>query len=58
MPRVRDPLRASTRGSGELIAAAIRGGARRVIVGVGGSATTDGGLAALEALGWSFGAGR
>jgi glycerate kinase len=55
MPRVRDPLRASTRGTGELIAAAIRGGARSVIVGVGGSATTDGGLAALEALGWSLG---
>jgi glycerate kinase len=55
VPRVRDPLRASTRGTGELIAAAIRAGARRVIVGVGGSATTDGGLAALEALGWSFG---
>jgi glycerate kinase len=53
--RRRDPLRASTRGTGELIAAAIRAGARRVIVGVGGSATTDGGLAALEALGWSFG---
>jgi len=51
----RDPLRASTRGTGELIAAAIRGGAARVIVGVGGSATTDGGLAALEALGWSLG---
>jgi glycerate kinase len=56
VPRERDPLRASTRGTGELIAAAIRGGARRVIVGVGGSATTDGGLAALEALGWSLGA--
>ena len=51
----RDPLRASTRGTGELIAAAIRGGASHVIVGVGGSATTDGGLAALEALGWSLG---
>ena len=38
-----DPLRASTRGTGELIAAAIRAGARRVVVGVGGSATTDGG---------------
>jgi glycerate kinase len=49
-------LRASTRGTGELIAIAIRAGARRVIVGVGGSATTDGGLAAIEALGWSFGA--
>jgi glycerate kinase len=54
VPRVRDPLRASTRGTGELIAAAIRAGAKRVIVGVGGSATTDGGLAALEALGWSL----
>jgi glycerate kinase len=48
-----DPLRASTRGTGELIAAALRAGARDVIVGVGGSATTDGGLGALEALGWS-----
>jgi glycerate kinase len=56
LPRVSDPLRASTRGTGELIATALRAGARRVIVGVGGSATTDGGLAALEALGWSFGA--
>jgi glycerate kinase len=51
----RDPLRASTRGTGELLAAVIRGGASRVIVGVGGSATTDGGLAAIEALGWSLG---
>jgi glycerate kinase len=51
----RDPLRASTRGTGELLAAVIRGGASHVIVGVGGSATTDGGLAALEALGWTFG---
>lgn len=49
-----DPLRASTRGTGELIAVALRGGARRVVVGVGGSATTDGGLAAVEALGWSL----
>ena len=49
-----DPLRASTRGTGELINAALRAGARRVIVGVGGSATTDGGLAAVEALGWSL----
>lgn len=50
-----DPLRASTRGTGELVAAALRAGARRVLVGVGGSASTDGGLAAVEALGWSFG---
>ena len=50
----RDPLRASSRGTGELIAIAIREGARRVLVGVGGSASTDGGLAAVEALGWSL----
>jgi glycerate kinase len=46
-----DPLRATTRGTGELIAAAIAAGAREIIVGVGGSATTDGGLGAVEALG-------
>ena len=50
-----DPLRASTRGTGELIAAARRGGARSILVGVGGSASTDGGLAAVEALGWALG---
>jgi glycerate kinase len=49
-----DPLAASTRGTGELIAAAARQGARRIVVGVGGSATTDGGLAAVQALGWSL----
>lgn len=49
-----DPLRATTRGTGELIAAALRAGARRVVVGVGGSATTDGGLGAVEVLGWSL----
>jgi glycerate kinase len=46
----RDAWRASTRGTGELIAAAARGGARDVVVAVGGSATTDGGAGALEAL--------
>jgi glycerate kinase len=45
-----DPIRASTTGTGELIAAAVMGGARRVVVGMGGSATTDGGLAALRVL--------
>lgn len=45
-----DPLRATTRGTGELVAAAIRAGARRVVVGCGGSATTDGGAGALEIL--------
>jgi glycerate kinase len=50
-----DPLRASTRGTGELLTAVGRAGVRRVLVGVGGSATTDGGLGALDALGWSLG---
>lgn len=45
-----DPVSASTTGTGELIAAALDGGARRVLVGVGGSATTDGGLGALRAM--------
>ena len=45
-----DPLAASTRGTGELIAAALDAGAERVIVAVGGSATTDGGAGALEVL--------
>jgi glycerate kinase len=45
-----DPIAASTHGTGELIAAALEAGASRVIVGVGGSATTDGGLGALRAI--------
>lgn len=45
-----DPRAATTTGVGELIAAAIEAGARRVLVGVGGSATTDGGLPAVRAL--------
>jgi glycerate kinase len=45
-----DPVAASTAGVGELIATALDAGADRVIVGVGGSASTDGGLAALRAL--------
>lgn len=49
-PEGNDPLRASTVGTGELIAAALDHGFRRVVVGVGGSATTDGGLGCLRAL--------
>lgn len=45
-----DPIAASTRGTGELIAEALDLGAKRIFVGHGGSATTDGGLAALQAL--------
>ena len=47
----RDPLGATTRGTGELIAAGLERGARRIVVGVGGSASTDGGAGALAALG-------
>jgi glycerate kinase len=46
----RDPWSASTRGTGELIAAAARAGATEVLVAVGGSATSDGGAGAVEAL--------
>ncbi len=45
-----DAVAATTYGTGELIAAALDAGARRIIVGVGGSATTDGGLGALRAV--------
>ena len=45
-----DPVAASTYGTGELISTAVEAGARHVVVGVGGSATTDGGLGALRAM--------
>jgi glycerate kinase len=45
-----DPVAASTVGTGELIGTAVDSGARRVLVGLGGSASTDGGLGALRAL--------
>jgi len=46
-----DPMRASTVGTGQLIVRAVSLGARRVIVGCGGSATTDGGAGALGVIG-------
>ena len=46
-----DPLRATSRGAGELITRALDGGARRILVGIGGSACTDGGAGLLAALG-------
>jgi glycerate kinase len=49
-PGERDPERASSAGTGELIAAAIASGASRVWVAAGGSATTDGGRGAVDAL--------
>jgi glycerate kinase len=49
-PSSRDAEAASTYGTGELIAAAVDAGARRVLLAAGGSATTDGGVGAIEAL--------
>jgi glycerate kinase len=46
-----DAIAASTYGTGELIGAALDAGARRIVVGLGGSATTDGGLGAIRAIG-------
>jgi glycerate kinase len=46
----RDPVKASTFGTGHLIAAALDAGARTVLVAAGGSATTDGGAGAIKAL--------
>lgn len=49
-PSGNDPVAATTRGTGELVVAALETGAERVIVGVGGSASTDGGVGALAVL--------
>ena len=50
-PSERDPTAASTYGTGELLRAVLDAGVRRIDLGVGGSATTDGGLGILAALG-------
>ena len=49
-----DPLQATTYGTGELIAAALDLGCRNILVGLGGSATVDGGCGAAQALGVRF----
>ena len=54
---LRDPTRTSSRGAGELLAAAVRTGARRVVVGLGGSATNDAGAGALVGLADALGVG-
>jgi len=53
-PQELDPMRASTLGTGELVAEALQAGARRVMVGLGGSATVDCGTGAANALGIRF----
>lgn len=47
----RDAVAASSRGTGELVLVAVEAGARRVLVAAGGSATTDGGAGAIDAIG-------
>lgn len=51
---VRDPLRATTRGVGELLLDAAERGVKRVLLGLGGSATNDGGVGMAAALGFRF----
>jgi glycerate kinase len=53
-PERLDPLHASTHGVGELIRAALDHGAQRIILGIGGSATHDGGTGLVQALGGRF----
>ena len=50
----RDPRITSTRGTGELIIAAAASGAHRIIIGIGGSATNDGGAGMARAFGYRF----
>lgn len=50
----KDPLRASTYGVGEMIADALKRGCKNFIIGIGGSATNDGGIGMLKALGFEF----
>lgn len=50
----RNPMKASSMGTGELIRNAIENGANEIIIGIGGSATNDGGMGMAEALGFRF----
>ncbi|GBL53131.1 glycerate kinase [Pseudomonas citronellolis] len=53
-PELRDVTRTTSYGTGELIRAALEAGARKIILGLGGSATNDGGMGLLQALGVRF----
>jgi glycerate kinase len=53
-PEMRDPMRSTTFGTGQLMLEAIGAGAREVIIGIGGSATVDGGCGCAQALGVRF----
>ena len=53
-PELRDPMKTTTYGVGELIKDALSRGVRRFIIGIGGSATNDGGAGMLQALGFDL----
>ncbi len=53
-PPQRDPTKTTTYGVGELIRAAMDARASRILIGIGGSSTTDGGTGCAQALGWRF----
>lgn len=53
-PEEQNPLFTSTYGTGQLIRAAIERGASQILLGLGGSATNDGGMGMATALGWAF----
>ncbi|HPN84340.1 MAG TPA: glycerate kinase [Victivallales bacterium] len=50
----RNPLKTTSKGVGELIAKAVASGAKKIILGIGGSATCEGGIGALSAMGVKF----
>lgn len=53
-PAARNPLKTTTHGTGELIRDALDAGVRHIIIGIGGSATNDGGVGMMQALGGHF----
>ncbi|MDR2921241.1 MAG: glycerate kinase [Tannerella sp.] len=53
-PEERNPLKTTTYGTGEMMADALQRGCRKLLVGIGGSATNDGGTGMLSALGFRF----
>ena len=53
-PERRNAMAASSYGTGQMIADALNAGCREILIGIGGSATTDGGMGMLQALGYRF----
>ena len=53
-PQKKNPLHTTTYGVGEIIADAVKRGCRHFLIGIGGSATNDGGIGMLQALGYEF----